>query len=182
MDKRCKKCGELKSYDSFYKSSTNKDGVENYCKECSKKRFKEYHTTNIDKRKEYQKEYRKNNKDKIKNTNILWRYSISSQEADEMFMQQGCKCAICSKVIIKTKDRHIDHCHSSGQVRGILCAKCNTAIGLLNEDTNIMISAISYVAKHNDNTTGFTMQEMRAEYTAGIEALKNELAVLKGAK
>ena len=92
-----------------------------------------------------------------------------------MFIEQDCKCGICCKTITKTKDRHIDHCHSTGKVRGILCSKCNTAIGLLKEDTGIMFNAISYILKHNDKIVDFSMQEQNEI----IKDLKSRIEILE---
>ena len=47
---------------------------------------------------------------------------------------------------------HIDHCHSSGKVRGLLCLKCNAFIGLAKENINTLVSAIEYLKEANDTT------------------------------
>lgn len=41
----------------------------------------------------------------------------------------------------------VDHCHETGEVRGLLCSKCNTAIGMFQEDINVMYRAIEYLSK-----------------------------------
>jgi len=60
-----------------------------------------------------------------------------------MYKKQHGKCAICRKK--KKKNLDVDHCHKSGQVRGLLCNSCNQALGYLNEDENIMRNAIEYL-------------------------------------
>lgn len=59
--------------------------------------------------------------------------------------QENC-CAICQADLgERWDDKHTDHSHSSGRFRGILCSRCNTAIGLLDEDLERMMAAITYL-------------------------------------
>lgn len=61
---------------------------------------------------------------------------------------QGGGCAICGVLPKVGKKRFpVDHDHASGQVRGILCSSCNTAIGLFNDDTDRMRAAALYVTR-----------------------------------
>ena len=53
-------------------------------------------------------------------------------------------CAICKK--IPDRALCVDHCHSTGKVRGLLCHKCNMGLGLYSEDLEIMLAAMTYVA------------------------------------
>jgi len=59
--------------------------------------------------------------------------------------QKGC-CKICNIHQSKTlKNLFVDHNHETGEVRALLCHNCNTAIGLIKEDTNVLASAIKYL-------------------------------------
>ncbi len=61
----------------------------------------------------------------------LWRqYGITLAQYDEMLTRQGGTCAICKKPP-KVKRLHVDHCHSTGRVRGLLCGSCNGRLGWL---------------------------------------------------
>lgn len=71
-------------------------------------------------------------------------YGINEEEYSEILLSQNNKCRICFSEYNK-KSFHIDHCHSSGAIRGILCSKCNQAIGLFKEDTEAMLRAIEYI-------------------------------------
>lgn len=71
------------------------------------------------------------------------RYSLSPEDFDDLLTNQDNNCKICS---IGIRDNpHIDHDHDTGKVRGLLCGNCNTGIGLLKEDVNILLSAIDYL-------------------------------------
>jgi len=81
-------------------------------------------------------------------------YGIDLAKYQEMLLAQNGVCAICSKpetsvVNGKIKPLAVDHCHNSEKIRGLLCARCNQAIGLLNENTDILSSAIEYLHKYN---------------------------------
>lgn len=76
-----------------------------------------------------QKEYsdRKGGKEFIRNQNLKNKYKIDSKSWDELFSRQDYSCAICKTK--ETKKWHTDHCHKTGVVRGVLCAKCNSNLG-----------------------------------------------------
>jgi len=81
------------------------------------------------------------------------KYGVTRQEYNNLHEAQEGKCAICKEKETKTRQGKLirlslDHCHSSGKHRGLLCSKCNTAIGLLNEDEHLLEEAIAYLAKH----------------------------------
>ncbi|WP_347878324.1 endonuclease VII domain-containing protein [Streptomyces sp. KS 21] len=58
-----------------------------------------------------------------------------------MVAAQGGLCCIC----LKAPAVHVDHCHETGRVRGVLCFNCNSAIGKLGDDPDILRRAISYL-------------------------------------
>ena len=77
---------------------------------------------------------------------IKIKYGLSMDEYNAMIDAQDGKCAICNYMFGQTKgDIHVDHCHTEGHVRGLLCNNCNRAIGLFNEDTESLEQAIQYL-------------------------------------
>ena len=76
------------------------------------------------------------------------RRGLTHQQYMSMYLAVDGKCEICEKDIAYHR-ACIDHCHTSGKVRGLLCVPCNTAIGGMQEDVNILRAAISYLEKHN---------------------------------
>jgi hypothetical protein len=81
-------------------------------------------------------------------------YGIDAETYYEMLAKQDHKCAICgtegNNSINKTK-MFIDHCHDSGEVRGLLCSKCNMALGNFNDDIDTLKNAINYLAQFERN-------------------------------
>jgi hypothetical protein len=70
-------------------------------------------------------------------------YGISIGQYRDLLKTQGGKCAIC---LVHLEDSaRIDHCHNTGQVRGLLCGKCNTAIGFLNDNPELLRRAADYL-------------------------------------
>ena len=63
-----------------------------------------------------------------------------------MFEKQGGCCAICGGVNVNGRRLAVDHEHETGKVRGLLCDKCNLAIGLF-DDINNLASAIKYLSR-----------------------------------
>lgn len=72
-------------------------------------------------------------------------YGITLDDYNKLFEKQNGRCAICSKTQERTL--HVDHCHSSGRVRGLLCQKCNMAIGLLHDSADLLKKAVKYLNK-----------------------------------
>jgi hypothetical protein len=65
---------------------------------------------------------------------VLHKFGITQAELDVMLEAQNSLCAICGNGHVGVGTRlHIDHCHDTGRIRGLLCGKCNTAVGLLDD-------------------------------------------------
>lgn len=93
------------------------------------------------------------NKDSLRdvkrNRNYLYNHGIAIEEVKLILKSQDDKCAICEKLIFVSGQTgaHVDHCHNSNIIRGILCQKCNQGLGLFNENINFLLNAISYLKK-----------------------------------
>ncbi len=71
------------------------------------------------------------------------KYGLGGEDYQRMLAQQNGVCAVCKQ---KAQRRLcVDHCHATQKVRGLLCDKCNTALGLLDDDSNRMREAGTYV-------------------------------------
>ena len=147
--KKCNRCGLLKEVCKFSKKSSSKDGLNHCCKECDTLRNKEWRTNNLEKHREKNKKWKKNNPQKsvysrdkmLRNT-----YGLTEQDYDKQLkLQNGC-CAICGKHHTKEKKYlAVDHCHTTGKVRGLLCWRCNVSIGKFEDNVVILQSAINYL-------------------------------------
>lgn len=133
--KRCNRCLIYKSLDSFSKTKRTNDTKQYYCKPCFK---------------EIRKSYRSRNNQKLKDDQRYYSYRITPLEYTNKLVEQNGVCAICKNpetVILgnTVKQLSVDHSHIANKNRGLLCQRCNAAIGLMKEDSNILQSAIEYL-------------------------------------
>lgn len=75
--------------------------------------------------------------------NLKKRYGITQAQYQEMLVAQDNKCAVCGNHFSKTP--HVDHNHITGEVRALLCYKCNSVLGYAYEDVEILQNAIDYL-------------------------------------
>ena len=102
--KRCAACLQTKSVREFHKNKCSSDGFAAYCKPC----YVEKAHPSVRKR----------------------RYGIAMAEYDNLLQRQNGRCAICKRAPYTKKGLVVDHCHRTGKIRGILCSRCNSALGL----------------------------------------------------
>lgn len=122
-NRKCSKCNEIKSVSDFWRNNTT-TGMYSACSYCELLRTRGNQIKNRTKDKEAAK-----------------RYNITLNEYDKL-IKENCNCQICG---IELQNPHIDHDHITGKVRGVLCKKCNTGIGMLQDNVNILKNAISYL-------------------------------------
>ena len=131
MTKKCSKCKQDKELSEFTKNKNGKLGVHHYCKVCNY-------------------EQKKNTYDysKSRNKRILSSYKIDISTVEAMYISQNKRCKICNKeysTVSKHGGLYIDHCHATGEVRGLLCSSCNNLLGQCKDDINILKNAIKYL-------------------------------------
>jgi hypothetical protein len=81
---------------------------------------------------------------------LKMQYGITPEQYDEMLIAQDGKCEICKtdKPTGKWKVFAVDHCHKTGNIRGLLCNECNRGMGLLRDDPELLIKAAEYLNKN----------------------------------
>ena len=144
--KVCSKCKEEKSIDKFHKQADGKLGRRGDCAECSCAQKKLLHS-----------------KDplKSKNANLKRYYGITFNDYLEILEAQNGRCAICGTDTPNGKGVfHVDHCHSFGQVRGLLCHSCNVGLGHFKDQESLLLKAALYLHKHRDHTTPSYQQDV----------------------
>jgi len=100
----------------------------------------------------YMRAYRVSNPEVFKKLELKKHFGITLDEFKEMQDNQDGVCAICGKEETTYDSRHkrvrslsVDHCHTTGKVRGLLCSHCNHAIGKFNDDVTLLQKAIDYL-------------------------------------
>lgn len=159
-------CKKEKSISEFHKHIGHKFGVGSACKECVRHRQnKDYHTS--PKQKITNKKYRssprgKKTRQRYVQTNNYkfnrWKYwlrdkyDLTPEQYSQMLADQNSCCKICGQLETAANQYGlmrlaIDHNHNTGEIRGLLCQKCNQAIGLMNENTKVLRKAVEYLEK-----------------------------------
>jgi hypothetical protein len=152
----CTRCKIWKPWESFCLDSSGVNQRHATCKSCCSelsaawKTRTNYYQVNrariLRQKKETYSPARKRDYD-------LWRnYGINSKEFDRLYRQQRRRCAICDTYIRRTfnarfrgREAVVDHNHLTGRLRGLLCHRCNRALGLLHDDNVLLKRALHYV-------------------------------------
>lgn len=84
----------------------------------------------------------------------LKKYGLTLDDYNRMFAEQGGACAVCKTKEPKgrgvTRRFAVDHCHTTGKVRGLLCHHCNAALGMVNDNIEILEKLIDYLKGSRD--------------------------------
>ena len=151
-NRTCRICKEYKDISNFQPSGYQ-------CRSCKNEKQKDYWASlPIEIRRtrqmssEYQKKYAAKNPEKIKllsrSGELRRNFGLSMQDYEDMLKIQNGVCAICQQKCNTENNLAVDHDHNSGKVRGLLCKNCNTAIGLLKENTDTLKKAFNYLEIH----------------------------------
>lgn len=116
---------------------------------------------------DYQRNYRATNREALRQKNrerakqytaeekldwALRQYGLTAETFKRMTEEQGGRCAICRRQPDEQKRLVVDHCHTTGRVRGLLCGQCNCMLGNAKDNTDTLKQAIHYLeVPHNDN-------------------------------
>ena len=141
--KSCRACNKIKSLEEFHKNQ-NIDGRFNTCKQCQYNRLQEFR-----KDPQHKERFKRYSKDNC----MYRRYGITLDQYEAMVIKQKNRCLICNNQPINDGARqnsslHIDHCHITKKVRGLLCHLCNRGIGLFREKIELLEKAIKYLKKY----------------------------------
>jgi hypothetical protein len=111
-------------------------------------RQKDWYEKNKDALNAARKTYYAQNKDAFRNRRLLNLYGITLEQYNDLLAKQGGVCAICQGPHRgRGKFYHVDHDHKTGDVRGLLCHYCNTAIGSLKDDPALLEKAAAYLRR-----------------------------------
>jgi Autographiviridae endonuclease VII len=160
--KRCKVCGEIKPLDDFYRSAGMRDGHRNDCKVCNlaakaartvldpqanRDRVKRWQQQNPEKYRAKQRRYVESGKKAFWNRryHLKRTYGMTLDDYDAMLLSQNGVCAICGKPRPEDRTLHVDHDHETGEIRGLLCFRCNNALGDFEEQYALFQRAADYL-------------------------------------
>lgn len=136
----CTGCGIDKSASDFRPQRKN-------CRACDTQRHKEWRSKNRERLREYDR-----GRQRVRNwwpSHIARKYQLAPHQYDAMLAAQDGVCAICStdKPGGNSSRFHIDHDHASGEIRGLLCSRCNQMLGYAQDDPKRLLGAADYLRK-----------------------------------
>jgi Autographiviridae endonuclease VII len=163
-EKRCIKCNEMQPLSNFYAQAGMRDGYRNDCKSCMAAYRKKRYAANPDVaiqrvrkwreryperyregQRRYREEHGEQRRQRDRAGHLRRKYGLRAADYDFLVVAQGGLCAICGQP--DERGLHVDHEHATGLVRGLLCGRCNKAIGLLDEDPLRFESAKDYLRR-----------------------------------
>lgn len=141
--KTCKECGETKPLSEYYMYSRATTGYFNRCKACDRERAKESmarsRAANPAKHAASRARWARNAR--------LREYGLTVEQYDAMLLSQGAVCAICGSAEAGGFGGRlpVDHDHTTGEVRGLLCHDCNAGLGRFADDPDRLLAAAAYL-------------------------------------
>ena len=158
--KRCKKCGETKPYSDFYPEKGCADGYRPECKVCNRAarkaayyrhrekaiaRVKAWQRANPERHAATQKRVRDRRRPVARDQYLRRTFGLGTGEYDAMLRAQGGRCRVCRRLPRSGSSLHVDHDHETGEVRGLLCFRCNGELGQFGEDSDRLRLAADYL-------------------------------------
>ncbi len=156
IEKACTKCGVVKLLSEFGREKRSKIGKSSHCKVCRRSAVDSHYSGLSDEEKKRRRAPYVNGA-YCRSANYKKLYGITLEDVRKMHQDQmglcanrGCGQAIeVDKIIGPHKHKAVvDHNHETGKVRGLLCYKCNTSLGLL-EDKNVVLGLTEYLHKYD---------------------------------
>ena len=151
VKKKCISCGIEKPVSEFHRDKTRSSGLRERCKDCRCKHPKTLIKKCIACNDLFEVSGNRKAQKYCGRTcqTVHLKYGIDEYKLEDLLIQSDYKCHICGNPETSIDKRtgeyyelSIDHCHKTGNVRGVLCSSCNVAIGLMRDDIGIMANAI----------------------------------------
>lgn len=136
---RCNQCGLEKQLTEFYKDKASLGGIRKNCKSCKNKKTLFWREAN---REHYNEIARKHNRANYEQDRLR-RYKLTVEKHTQMLIKQNYVCALCGKPPTDKRALATDHDHVTGEVRGLLCYKCNRDMATV-DDKDFLSKLIAY--------------------------------------
>ncbi len=150
--KRCPKCGEVKDVGLFYRKNTTTVrgwAWDSNCIDCRRGQCRDYGAASKGLRNARLRKWRKANPNAATKVDqrrrLKSKYGLSPQQVEEMRAAQNGHCAICDRA---TTRLFVDHCHTKGHVRALLCQTCNTFLGWYEKKADTILKFQRYMETH----------------------------------
>ena len=149
MMKWCRGCRIKKDDREFCVNADNADRLASWCRRCSNAAKRAKYSKNPEKHRVQQRAYVAKNKKAVATLNraaTLREYKMTAKQYAVMLEMQKGLCKMCELPHFGDRPFVVDHCHKTGKIRGLIHTRCNTGIGMLNDDPLMMLKAYFYLA------------------------------------
>jgi hypothetical protein len=150
--KRCPVCAQEKPVTDYYRQARAGDGLAYSCKQCEAIRKHAYYLTHREadaqRRRAWHLAHPERVREYRRRHELRRRYGITPEEYDRLLSEQRGLCALCGRAGNPDVALHpldVDHDHTTGHVRGLLCTTCNTGLGMLGDTPEAIQRALAYV-------------------------------------
>lgn len=141
--KTCPRCKETKSLTEFYRNKRTKDGLQSRCIPC----HKAMQPYTEERKRKCREHYQARKETTIRDYKLRRDFGITLTDYQRMYALQRGRCAICATTPEEGKRLFVDHDHSTGKVRGLLCHHCNSLLGYARDDVTNLINSIRYLQR-----------------------------------
>ena len=151
---KCKQCDAIETEtwrkNNPEKKRANSKAYRDANSKQAKERSASWRRNNPERSKSAALSWYRNNTSKVRDTKLKRTYGIGQLDYLALLLKQNYKCAICGTLDSKCHSGrfHIDHCHKTKKIRGLLCTTCNTALGKFHDSTQLLQNAIHYLQQH----------------------------------
>jgi hypothetical protein len=152
--KLCRKCDTTKPLDDFHRDKRSRSGRTTYCKGCQVAKSRQWYADNPERAAAQTRLRVQRNPDVYRDQNYRLKYGITLAEYDSLLELQGGVCKICKHAEGRaaTANLAVDHDHSTGEVRGLLCSNCNRALGLFEDSPELLQNAAAYLLRYQSGS------------------------------
>ncbi len=155
--KTCSKCG---GSGPFGKSADRSDGLDVICKQCRKA------YSDRPENKSRAKQWRVNNREHIQRRNREARFGLTDETFNQLLNTQNNRCAICS-IVFDFNDSactpHVDHCHVTDRIRGLLCTRCNVMLGMSRDQIQTLLRGVLYLLDRRVEEISESVEELNVQ-------------------
>lgn len=141
--KLCNRCEVEKPESDFYRDEHGR--LRAACKKCWNAGTRKSRAKRAAQHKVYQRNWRQANNDRIRSERLVRLYGITLDQFNAMLGTQDGRCAVC---LDPMKEVHVDHCHETKVVRGLLCGSCNRGLGQFKDEPERLRAALRYLDHH----------------------------------
>ena len=150
--KTCTSCHTNKPLEAFKRHAHTPDGRTYVCIDCLRARPRVFLATPDERRERQLARLRErlatdpDHRERVRQSRRKSSYGVTAEQHEAILEAQGGVCAICGGPPSDDRGYHLDHCHETNRVRGLLCGRCNTALGMLDDDSERLRAALRYLA------------------------------------